>query len=160
MAMTIDMHDETGEIDSRLKQWIIRLVEHAADVLHLEEETECSLSFVDNARIQEINQAYRGINRPTDVISFALEEIGEDEVPIHPAQGEPRVLGDIVVSLDQAHEQAERYGHSFHRELGFLIIHGLLHLLGYDHTTEEEEKEMFGLQEEILSSFGLKRAPS
>ncbi|RYL91580.1 rRNA maturation RNase YbeY [Sporolactobacillus sp. THM7-4] len=158
MTMTIDMHDETGEIDNQLEQWVIRLIDHAADTLELKGETECSLTFTGNSRIQEINREYRGIDRPTDVISFALEEVQEGEVPIIPDEEEPRVLGDIIVSIDKAHEQAESYGHSFERELGFLIVHGLLHLLGYDHTTDEEKEEMFGLQEQILSSFGLKRS--
>lgn len=157
MMMTIDMHDETGEISSRIQQWVIRLLDHAANILELRGETECSLTFVGNPRIQEINREYRGIDRPTDVISFALEEIEEGEVPLILEEGEPRVLGDIIVSIDKTHEQAESYNHSFERELGFLIIHGLLHLLGYDHTTEAEEKEMFGLQEKVLSSFGLNR---
>lgn len=157
MTMTIDMHDETGEVTDGLQQWVIRLIDHAADVLDLKGEIECSLTFVTNPRIQEINRAYRGIDKPTDVISFALEEMEEDEVPIILEEGEPRVLGDIIVSIDRAREQAETYNHSFERELGFLIIHGLLHLLGFDHNTKAEEEEMFGLQENILSSFGLKR---
>lgn len=157
MTMTIDIHDETGEVGAELQQWVIRLIDHAAEILNLEGEIECSLTFVRNPRIQEINRTYRGIDRATDVISFALEEMEEGEVPILPEEGEPRVLGDIVVSIDKAREQAEAYDHSFERELGFLIIHGLLHLLGYDHTTKAEEEKMFGLQEDILSSFGLKR---
>ncbi|WP_332237814.1 rRNA maturation RNase YbeY [Sporolactobacillus sp. KGMB 08714] len=157
MTMTIDIHDETGEVGAELQQWVIRLIDHAAEILNLEGEIECSLTFVRNPMIQEINRTYRGIDRATDVISFALEEMEEGEVPILPEEGEPRVLGDIVVSIDKAREQAEAYDHSFERELGFLIIHGLLHLLGYDHTTKAEEEKMFGLQEDILSSFGLKR---
>ncbi|WP_100488631.1 rRNA maturation RNase YbeY [Sporolactobacillus pectinivorans] len=157
MTMTIDMHDDTEKISEEQQQWIIRLIDHAADLLQLTGEVECSLTFVGNPRIQEINREYRGIDRPTDVISFALEEIADDEVPILPEEGEPRVLGDIIVSIDKAREQAAAYGHSFERELGFLVVHGLLHLLGYDHTSETEEKEMFGLQEKILSTFGLNR---
>ncbi|WP_353948014.1 rRNA maturation RNase YbeY [Sporolactobacillus sp. Y61] len=157
MTMIIDMHDETEELNEQQQRWIIRLLNHASEVLQLVGEIECSLTFVGNERIREINRQYRGIDRPTDVISFALEEKADDEAPLHLGKGEPRVLGDIIVSLKKAHEQAAEYGHSFERELGFLVIHGLLHLLGYDHTTEQEKKKMFGLQEKILESFGLKR---
>lgn len=157
MTMTIDMHDETGEINESIQNSVIQLIDYAADQLNLEGEVECSLTFVDNEKIQVINRDYRGIDRPTDVISFALEEMEEDEVPILPEEGEPRVLGDIIISIERTHEQAAEYNHSFERELGFLVIHGLLHLLGYDHQTKEEEEEMFGLQEKILSSFGLSR---
>lgn len=157
MTMTIDLHDDTEELSEEQQQWVIKLIDHAADILHLSGDIDCSLTFVGNARIQEINREYRGIDRPTDVISFALEEMADDEVPIMPEEGEPRVLGDIIVSIEKAREQAVTYEHSFERELGFLVVHGLLHLLGYDHTTESEEMEMFGLQEEILSTFGLNR---
>mgnify|MGYP001064793331 CR=1 FL=1 len=157
MTMTIDMHDETKEINHAVQESVIKLIDYAAEQLNLEGEIECSITFVDNERIQVINRDYRGIDRPTDVISFALEEMGENEVPILPEEGEPRVLGDIIISVERTHEQAAEYNHSFERELGFLVIHGLLHLLGYDHQNAEQEKEMFGLQESILSSFGLSR---
>lgn len=158
MTMTIDMNDETNQVTEAQQQDVIQLIDHAATFLGLAGEIELSLTFVTNARIHEINRDYRHIDRPTDVISFALEEMGEDEVAIVPEDDEPRVLGDIIVSIEKTKEQAESYGHSFDRELGFLVIHGLLHLLGYDHMNEEDEKKMFGLQEEILSSYGLSRS--
>ena len=99
---------------------------------------------VDNEKIHEINKEYRGIDRPTDVISFALEDdktFNRDDI---------RVLGDIYISIDKVKSQSEEYGHSIKRELFFLAIHGLLHLLGYDHMTKEEETEMFHLQDVIL----------
>lgn len=157
MTTTIDMNDETGKLSEEQQQWLIRLIDYAADFMKLAGEIELSLTFVDNERIHAINREYRKVDRATDVISFALEELGEDEVSIQPEEGEPRVLGDIVVSLEKAKEQAESYAHSFERELGFLVVHGLLHLLGYDHMTQADEQEMFGLQEQILSSFGLSR---
>ena len=98
-----------------------------------------------------MNKEYRGVDRPTDVISFALED---DDTFI---STDVRVLGDIYISIDKAKEQAESYGHSLKRELSFLTIHGILHLLGYDHMTNEEEKEMFNLQEMILNEYGIKR---
>ena len=106
---------------------------------------------VDNKKIREINKTYRNIDRETDVISFALEE--GDDVKFD----DFRVLGDIYISIDKAISQAEEYGHSLKRELCFLTTHGFLHLLGYDHMTKEDEKIMFGKQEEILDSYGIKR---
>ncbi len=106
---------------------------------------------VDNPKIHEINKEYRNIDRETDVISFALE----DEKSFNTT--EVRMLGDIYISIDKVRSQAKEYGHSFKRELYFLSIHGLLHLLGYDHMTEEDEKKMFGKQEEVLDRYGIKR---
>lgn len=107
-----------------------------------------SIILVDNKEIHEINKTYRNKDYPTDVISFALED---DKTMISPV----RVLGDIFISLDKAHEQAEAYGHSFKRELSFLMIHGLLHLLGYDHESKEEEEIMFNLQRKELEKYGI-----
>lgn len=110
-----------------------------------------NIIIVDKEKIQEINKTYRNIDRVTDVISFALED--DDSF----VKTDFRVLGDIYICLDKAIEQAKEYGHSLKREISFLTIHGLLHLLGYDHMTEKDEKEMFGLQEMILNEYGLKR---
>ncbi|MBE3570874.1 MAG: rRNA maturation RNase YbeY [Bacillales bacterium] len=156
MSLMIDLVDETNE----LKQEDLDLVEHllqfAYEKEEIQEESEVSVTFVDNNRIQEMNRDYRNKDQPTDVISFALEETDEEEVEIIGADM-PRVLGDIIISVPKAHEQAHEYGHSFQRELGFLAVHGFLHLLGYDHMTEEEEKVMFSRQREILDEYGLKR---
>ena len=111
---------------------------------------EFNIIFVDNEEIHRINKEWRGIDRVTDVISFALED--NEEV-----KEEHRVLGDIYISLDKAKEQAKEYGHSLKRELCFLSIHGLLHLLGYDHMEKEEEKIMFDKQKEILDYYGITR---
>jgi len=106
---------------------------------------------VDNEEIHKINKEYRGIDRPTDVISFALED---DDTFI---KTEQRILGDIYISIDKAIEQANEYGHKLLRELCFLTIHGILHLLGYDHMEKADEEIMFGLQERILSEYGIER---
>lgn len=116
------------------------------------EDTSFDVIFVDNSYIHELNKNYRNIDRETDVITFALE----DDDTIINGSGE-RMLGDIYISLDKAHSQAKEYGHSFKRELSFLAVHGFYHLLGYDHMTEEEEKIMFGKQEEVLQEFGIKK---
>ena len=109
---------------------------------------------VDNKKIREINRDYRNIDRETDVISFALE----DDKSFNTT--EVRMLGDIYISIDRVRSQAEEYGHSFKRELYFLAIHGLLHLLGYDHMKKEDEEVMFAKQEEVLNRYGIKREKS
>ena len=109
-----------------------------------------SVIIVDNEEIHKINNKYRGIDRPTDVISFALEEDEDYEV-------KERLLGDIYISIDKVYEQAKEYNHSVKRELFFLVTHGFLHLLGYDHMKKEDEEIMFPLQEKILDSYGVKR---
>ncbi|MGG0317421.1 rRNA maturation RNase YbeY [Priestia megaterium] len=156
MSLVIDFIDETNEVSEEQQKELEKLLEAAAIYENLQEDTEVSVTFVDNDRIQEINHQYRHKNQPTDVISFALEEMGEDEMQII-GDELPRVLGDIVISIPKAHEQAEEYNHSFMRELGFLTVHGFLHLLGYDHETSEDEKEMFTRQKDILEQYGLSR---
>ena len=115
-------------------------------------KASCSIIIVDNSYIHKLNKEYRGIDRVTDVISFALED---DKSMIIP--DEIRLLGDIYISIDKAKEQAEEYGHSLERELCFLSVHGLYHLLGYDHETEEEAEVMFKKQEEVLMEYGITR---
>lgn len=111
-----------------------------------------NLIIVDNDYIHELNRDYRKIDRETDVITFALED--EDSLVL---PEDVRVLGDIYISIDKARSQAEEYGHSLLRELSFLAVHGFYHLLGYDHMTKEDEKVMFGKQEEVLEANGIKR---
>ncbi|MBU3572406.1 rRNA maturation RNase YbeY [Priestia aryabhattai] len=156
MSLVIDFIDETNEVSKEQQKELEQLLEAAAIYENLQEDAEVSVTFVDNDRIQEINHQYRHKNQPTDVISFALEEMGEDEMQII-GDEMPRVLGDIVISIPKAHEQAAEYNHSFMRELGFLTVHGFLHLLGYDHETSEDEKEMFTRQKDILEQYGLSR---
>ena len=110
-----------------------------------------SIVLTDNKHIHEINKTYRNIDRETDVISFAFIDNDEN------IKSDITDLGEIYISLEKAHSQAEDYNHSFEREICFLLVHGLLHLLGYDHMNEKDEKEMFGLQDEILSSLGVER---
>jgi probable rRNA maturation factor len=117
---------------------------------------EVSLVLVDDDYIRELNLTYGGLDQPTDVLSFALEEA--DEPPLV-ADGEviPELLGDIYISVTRAAEQAATYGHSFEREMGFLAVHGLLHLLGYDHQTPEETAVMREKEEQIMREFALER---
>ncbi|TAA68347.1 rRNA maturation RNase YbeY [Planococcus salinarum] len=153
--LTIDFMDETESLKETDMQFVERILQHAAKEEKIE-DAELSVSFVTNDKIREINREYRDKDQPTDVISFAMEEQGEGEVVIQDS-GEPRVLGDIIISLDRTREQAADYGHSFERELGFLAVHGFLHLMGYDHMNEEDEKNMFAKQDVILSSLGITR---
>lgn len=115
---------------------------------------EISVTIVDNKKIHSLNLKHRGIDRPTDVLSFPLIDFTRDSLP---TDGSMAYLGDIVISIEKAEEQAEEYGHSLEREIGFLTAHSMLHLLGYDHMVPEEEKVMFKKQEEILESIGLRR---
>ncbi|EZP76193.1 metalloprotease [Parageobacillus genomosp. 1] len=156
MILYIDFIDETNGVTEEQIKMIEQLLNYAAEIEDVPQGAEVSVSFVDNERIRAINRDYRGKDQPTDVISFALEEKGEGEIEIIGADVPP-LLGDIIISIPKAKEQAEEYGHSFMRELGFLAVHGFLHLLGYDHQTEEDEKTMFSKQEEILKHFGLTR---
>lgn len=137
------------------------------------DDGEVALSFVDDETIHELNKQYRGIDRPTDVLSFAMHESGEDEPEIFfdeedmeevdgemDGEGEndfPDPLGDIVISIPRAIAQSQEYGHSVEREIGFLFVHGFLHLLGYDHEDEQAEQEMFAKQELVLQKAGLLR---
>lgn len=111
-----------------------------------------NIIFVDNDKIQQINRDYRGIDRVTDVITFALME-NMNEVFMEAIDE----LGDVFICVDKAISQACEYGHSIEREIGFLAVHGYLHLIGYDHMNEEDEKVMFTLQEEILAKAKLER---
>ena len=110
-----------------------------------------NIIFIDNKEIRDINKEYRNVDRETDVISFALE----DNMDV--VYDDFRLLGDIYISYEKAIEQAETYNHSVKREVFFLATHGILHLLGYDHMEEEDEKVMFGLQNELLDGYGITR---
>lgn len=158
--MEITLIDESVYLTDEQHQLVLNLLDFASKQpeLNLAEDTEMSVTFVDNVAIQEINRTYREKDMPTDVISFAIEDETDDELAIEWDDFDiPRNIGDIVVSFDKIVEQATEYKHSFERELGFLVVHGFLHLNGYDHLTEDEEKEMFDLQRKILAEYGLKR---
>lgn len=153
--ISIDLMDETATLTDEELKLVEEVLQHAAQEEQVE-AAEVSVTFVTNDMIQSINKEYRGKDQPTDVISFAMEEMGEGELEIVGSL-EPRMLGDIIISLDRTKEQADDYGHTFERELAFLAVHGFLHLLGYDHMNQEDEKKMFARQEEILTSLGITR---
>ena len=139
-----NIYNETNEDLNEEIKYIKKILKHAIKYKNLK-NIYFNVILVDNKMIHEINKEYRNIDKPTDVISFALED-EEKERPVGVRQ-----LGDIYISIDKAKEQAKEYNHSIIREVCFLSIHGLLHLLGYDHMKEEEEKIMFREQELILN---------
>ena len=139
---------------------IISLIKKCCDeVLIYEdfgEDCEISVTFCDNEEIKELNAEFRNIDRATDVLSFPINEEGE-EFEINP-ENNCVILGDIVISVERAMEQAEEYNHSFEREMAFLTVHSMLHLLFYDHEKSSEDEEiMFSKQNEILEKMGITR---
>lgn len=139
-----------------LQKVISDVADTAAKVLKLAENTELSILLVDNSYIQELNLTYRGINEPTDVLSFSMWESKEDE-PDFDFSGDEDILGDIVISLEQADKQSKAYENTMEREIGYLVAHGILHLTGYDHETEGEKVIMRQLEEKIMKDVGLTR---
>jgi len=131
------------------------IVEAVCDYVACPYECEVSVTFVDNDEIKRYNKEFRNINKPTDVLSFPLNEPGE-LTEINPETGE-LMLGDIVMSVDKIISQAEEYGHRKTRELAFLVCHSMLHLFGYDHMDDEERIEMEDIQKKILDGRGYKR---
>lgn len=164
--MYIEMVDETGQVSEEILKQTQEILEFAAQKTG-KENKEMAVTFVSNARSHELNLEYRDTDRPTDVISLEYKPeldiaVDEEDLLDHPELAEmledfDAYIGELFISVDKAREQAEEYGHSFEREMGFLAVHGFLHINGYDHYTPEEEAEMFELQEEILTAYGLTR---
>lgn len=176
MTLALEWIDEREQADEAAESGWPALLEK---LLNLAGESEgvfdgvVTLTLTDDEGIRELNREYRSLDKPTDVLSFPMRgnegeeptitydddfETVEDENP-EDADEDPfaELLGDIVISVPRMLAQAEEYGHSAERELGFLFVHGFLHLLGYDHESESEEKEMFAKQEEVLARAGLAR---
>lgn len=138
------------EVSSELKKLIVNACVAALEYENFEKKCEISITLTDDENIHSLNSEYRGIDRPTDVLSFPIFD--ENDL------GTKTVLGDIVISLERAVAQSKEYNHSFEREVAFLCVHSMLHLLGYDHEEGKAmESEMFSKQEDILSSIGLAR---
>lgn len=140
-------------VDNNLYQnydYLNEVINHTLEVMDAKESI-FTIIFVTPEEIHELNKQYRGVDRVTDVISFALEDAHDVSL------SDVRVLGDIYICIDRMKEQAIEYNHSETRELSFLTVHGLLHLLGYDHQTKEDEEVMFGLQRKILSDLNINR---
>ncbi|MBZ2037862.1 rRNA maturation RNase YbeY [Streptococcus sanguinis] len=164
--MYIEMVDETSQVSEEILKQTQEILEFAAQKTG-KENKEMAVTFVSNERSHELNLEYRDTDRPTDVISLEYKPeldiaVDDEDLLDHPELAEmledfDAYIGELFISVDKAREQAEEYGHSFEREMGFLAVHGFLHINGYDHYTPEEEAEMFGLQEEILTAYGLTR---
>jgi len=164
--MYIEIVDETGLVSEEIIKQTQDILEFAAQKTG-KEKKEMAVTFVTNERSHELNLEYRDTDRPTDVISLEYKPeldiaVDEEDLLDHPELAEmledfDAYIGELFISVDKAREQAEEYGHSFEREMGFLAVHGFLHINGYDHYTPEEEAEMFCLQEEILTAYGLTR---
>ena len=139
----------------KLKMLVREAVEATLDLENYQNTAEVSITFTDNESIHKLNAKYRGVDRPTDVLSFPLFDYdGTSEEP--PVDEMMNMLGDIVISLERAAEQAEEFGHSFEREVAFLTAHSMLHLLGYDHELgEEEDREMREKQNIVMDMLGL-----
>ncbi len=144
------------ELTAALRNTVKKAIVAALDYQEIDFPVEISLTFVDNEKIHELNKEYRDKDAPTDVLSFPMFENGEIEYDDE--SDEPCAIGDIVISLEKAVEQAEEYGHSLERETAFLAVHSVLHLLGFDHEVSDEDDEYMKVSaEEILSSIGLRR---
>ena len=161
MKVAIRNEQKKFKVTKEMRDLVRSAAGAALEYMDFPKNVEISVMFTDNENIRELNNMHRGIDRATDVLSFPLFEydengdITEDDLDFNP-NGE-MLLGDIVISLETASRQAQEYGHSFEREIGFLTVHSMLHLFGYDHMTPEDEEEMFGYQREILDRMGLKR---
>lgn len=159
MSVLIDNRQNKVDINSELEAMVEKVVQKTLEE-EVEGDYEVSISFVDNEEIRQLNKQYRDKDSATDVLSFPLMEFEETDENYENEEEyvqEDKLLGDIVISLEKAKEQAEEYGHSFERELAFLVTHGILHLLGMDHEDEDEEKEMISKQDRILSLLNITR---
>ena len=153
MEMILSSMPENLEIDVQIVDTVRKAAYKVGELYGLD-NAEVSITFTDNKHIHEINREYRKVDRPTDVISFALNEGDEPEIE----GGAPvNVLGDIIISVEKAVEQASDYGHSVEREVAFLTVHGMLHLLGYDHMEEEDRKEMRQEEDFVMEKLGISR---
>ena len=161
MKVSIRNNQRKFKVTKDMRDLVRSAVKAALEYMDFPLKSEVSVMFTDDEEIHKLNRLHRGVDRPTDVLSFPLFEydengdITEDDLDFNP-NGE-MILGDIVISLETASRQAQEYGHSFEREIGFLTVHSMLHPFGYDHMTPEDEEEMFGYQREILERIGLER---
>ncbi len=147
MPVYLNNLQEKVPVSEKLEKLVTRVVAEALRSFGPGGEPEVGIVFVDDDYIAGLNRQYRGVEGPTDVLSFAMQE-GD---PVPGGEAEDLLLGDVVISLETALRQGDEYGHGFEREVAYLTIHGVLHLLGYDHGTEAEKKEMRQREEEILA---------
>ena len=156
MEIIISKEPETIDIDKTIIEDIKRAVETISELYDVK-GSEVSLTITDDDTIHKLNREYRGIDRPTDVLSFAFHESDEPEIITDDIDEAVDTLGDIIISVERAKIQAEDYGHSLRREIVFLTVHGMLHLLGYDHIEEEDRLEMEQEQNFVMLHLGIDR---
>jgi len=161
LSVLIDNRQNIIKITPDVEAFVNKIINAVLEFENFDSDYEVSISFVDNDEIKELNRQYRNIDATTDVLSFPLLEFdrkSNNEPVIKDVLIDTEIsLGDIVISTEKVIEQAKEYGHSQDRELAFLLVHGMLHLLGYDHIQESDEKIMFKKQEEILNLLNIKR---
>ncbi len=150
MEVAIDNRQSKVAYGDELEKLIMDAIEMSLNLEGIMVDVEISVSLVDNDEIHRLNREYRNMDKPTDVLSFPLHEDLENMIP-------PICLGDIVISLEKALEQAKEYNHSYGREVAFLTVHSMFHLMGYDHDTEENTKQMRQKEEEVLQALGILR---
>ena len=153
MDIIITNEPETPAVPDGLEE-AVRLAATKVAELYALLNAEVSVTLTDDAHIHKLNREYRGVDRPTDVLSFALTESDEPEVVGGPTR---EILGDLVLSVERVAAQAEEYGHSLRREAAFLTVHGMLHLLGYDHIEDEDREEMEAEQRAVMDALGISR---
>lgn len=153
MIVTLENNQEKVSIPEALEADLTKAMNVVAELEALSPQTEVDITLVDDAAIHELNRTYRGIDRPTDVLSFALDE-GEEEPEVDDDEIE-HLLGDVIISASTAVRQGEEYGHGLEREMTYLAVHGMLHLLGYDHMEEKDKLIMRKREEEVLRRLDL-----
>lgn len=151
MEITINYSDMKF-YNEELEALILKVLSKGAELQKVDDDAELSVLICDADTIHGLNKTYRNVDAPTDVLSFALNEGEEEETP-----EEEKALGDIIINLDRAVEQAKEFGHSKEREMAYLSVHGFLHILGYDHYDPDEKKAMRMAEEEILGACGMER---
>ena len=154
--MTVLINNDTSFDIEEYEKLFNDVVLESINFENFESECEISISLVDNCNIQKLNKQFRNIDAPTDVLSFPMLNFEKDEKPEKNENGEI-ILGDIVISIDKAINQANEYGHTLRRELAFLTAHSMLHIMGYDHIDDTEREIMFAKQESILQNLDIKR---
>ena len=153
MIVTLENNQEQVSSPEALEADLTKAMNVVAELEALSPQTEVDITLVDDAAIHELNRTYRGIDRPTDVLSFALDE-GEEEPEVDDDEIE-HLLGDVIISAPTAVRQGEEYGHGLEREMTYLAVHGMLHLLGYDHMEEKDKLIMRKREEEVLRRLDL-----
>lgn len=157
MRIIIDDLQEVHEVTDKIEKIVEKAIKSTLKYQNYKKRCEVSVSFVDDKQIQEINNQYRNMDKPTDVLSFPIIDFNEEQDDKFGYDCGFLMLGDIIISMEKAVSQAEEYGHSVEREIGFLCVHSTLHLLGFDHDNEENTKIMREKEEAILGEMGLVR---